>query len=65
MVFVAESARVLGPRQHRKLDRLAEDQPGMRVVDWDALRDGPVVRLPAFPDGRYVIDKRGQLRPVA
>jgi hypothetical protein len=65
MVFVLESPRILGPRQERKLDHLAENRPGIRVVDWDDLRDGPVLRLPALPDGRYVVDKRGILRPVA
>jgi hypothetical protein len=64
MVFIVESPRVLGSRQLRKLDRLAEDAGGTRVVGWCEEREGPVVRLPAFPDGRYVIDRRGQLRPV-
>lgn len=57
--------RVLGPRQLRKLERLAEDQADICVVDWDSERDGPVLRLPAFPDGRYVVDRRGMLRAVA
>jgi hypothetical protein len=57
--------RQLGSRQVRKLDRLAEEPGTFHVVGWDERREGPLVRLAAFPDGRYVIDRRGQLRPVA
>lgn len=56
-------ARVLGDRQHRKLDKLDGEDVGARVVGWDERRGGPLVSLAVFPGEPYVIDRRGQLRP--
>lgn len=64
-VSLPAPARELGPRQHRKLDKLAEDHRAPVVVGWDDARGGPILRLAGFPDGRYLIDRLGQLRPVA
>jgi hypothetical protein len=52
--------RELTVRQERKLRNLESD--GAVIVGWDDRLAGPVFRLPAFPDGRYVIDPRGQVR---
>jgi hypothetical protein len=57
---VLDTPRDLTVRQERKLRNLESD--GAIVVGWDERLWGPVFLLPAFPDGRYVIDPRGQVR---
>jgi hypothetical protein len=52
--------RELTAPQERKLRNLEHDNA--RIIGWDERVGGPVFRLPAFPDGEYVIDPRGNVR---